>query len=103
VFLGIYHVLQHAFLIFHIFQCFLPYTMFSSVPFSFSIFFRFSDHIPCSTVRIAYFPRFSVFLAMYLVLQCAFLFSMFITVSRYIPCSTVCVYNFPCFSVFLGI
>ena len=71
VFLAIYHVLQWAFLIFHVFQrssphtmfysevshfqcfCFYPYTMFYSVHFSFSMF--------------------SVIFTLYHVLQCAFL------------------------------
>ena len=96
--------------------------MFSSVRFSFSMFFRFSDHIPSSKVCIAYFPRFSVFFfSVFHVPQCVFLifhvlqcfspytmfysvgfsFSMFFIVSCRIPCSSVSVSLIPCFQRFL--
>ena len=93
VFLAIYHLLECALLIIHVFQRFLPYTMFSSVCFSFSMFFQifwpytmfYSVHclfstffsvscpVPWFTVYISHFLCFSIFLAIYHVLQRLFL------------------------------
>ena len=93
-FLPIFQVLQCEFLIFHVFQCFLPYFRSSRVHISVSMFlsvfhhtlhtlqcaflnihvYQVSGHIPGPPVCISHFPNFSVLLAIFQVLQCAFLF-----------------------------
>ena len=122
-FLSILQVLQCAILIFHLFQCFSPYSRSSSVFVSFSTFFLISRHLPGPTMCISHFPLFSVFLAIFQVLQCVFLifhdfqfsrhippsysvhfpFANFFSVSRHIPGHTVFVSHFQRFSVFLAI
>ena len=67
-FFAILQLLQCAFLIFHVFQCLLPYYTSYSVCFSFSMIFSFLviiqaqfyffPHIPGPTVCISNFPRF---------------------------------------------
>ena len=58
VFLAIFQVLQCAFLIFHVFQCFLPYSRSYSVSVSFSMFFSFFRITPGPTVCISHFLLF---------------------------------------------
>jgi len=70
-------------LIFHVLQCFLPYSRSSSVCFSFFMFLGF--------------------LAKFHVLQRAFLNFHIFQVSRNIPGTIVCIYHFPSFSVFLAV
>ena len=82
-FLVIFQVLRCAFLLFHVFQCFLPY----------SSLYRFVSH----------FPRFSVFLPHYWSYSVYFSYFTFFTVSRHIPGPTMCVSLFARFSVFLTI
>ena len=66
VLLAIFHIIQCAFLIFHLFTRFSHFCPFLHV-------FQVSCHIPCPTMWISYFSRLSVFLAIILVLQCVFL------------------------------
>jgi hypothetical protein len=79
-FLTIIQVLECVFLIFHVFDCFWPYSSSYSVCVSF-----------CNLLR---------FLAIIQVLHCVFLLSMFVTLSRHIPGTTLCVSHFPQFSFF---
>jgi hypothetical protein len=81
VFLNIFHILQCAFLIFHVFECFSPYSRSYSVCFSFCTFF-------------------SVFLAIFHVLPCEFLIFLVCPFSRHILGPTLCVSHFPHISVF---
>ena len=83
-FLALFHVIQYSFLIFHIFQCFLPYSRSSSV---------------C----VSYFSRFSSFLHYSKSYSVHFSFSMFCSVSCPIPDPRVSIYHFPRFSMFLTI
>jgi hypothetical protein len=77
-FLAIFHVLQCAFLIFHVFSV--------------------CHHITGPTVYVSHFPRFSVF-SPYSRSYCVhFSFSTFFSVSRHIPGPTVCISHFPRFS-----
>jgi putative Ca2+/H+ antiporter (TMEM165/GDT1 family) len=100
-FLAIYHVLQCAFIIFHLFQWFWPNPMFYSVCFSFLIFFSVSCHIPCSTVCVSHFLCFSAYLAIYQVLQCTFIifqvFSVFLAIYPDIQCVFLIFHLFQCF------
>jgi hypothetical protein len=101
-FLAICQVLQCAFLIFHGFQCFSPYSRSYSVRFHcprFSIF----CHIPSTTVCISHFQSFSVLLAIFQIQDCMSLIFQVFHFSRHIPCPTVCISHFPCFSVFRAI
>jgi hypothetical protein len=66
-FLTIFQVLQCAFLIFQVFQCFSPYSRSYNVCVSFSPFFSFP------TVCIFHISRFSMFLTLFQYLQCVFL------------------------------
>ena len=111
------------FSIFHVFQCFSPYSSSYSVCVSFStfqfsrhnqvlecgFFFSFfmflsvSLHIPGPTVCISHFPRFSVFLLTFQVIQCLCLIFNVFQFSFHIPGTTVCIFHFPRFSVFLPI
>ena len=112
-------VLQCAFLICHIFPCFLSPTRSNNVCVSFSMFFSFLAIIqvlecvflifhvfdcfwpyPKSYRVCVSFCNFLRFLAIIQVLHCVFLDSMFLTVSRHIPSPTVCFSHIPRFSVF---
>jgi hypothetical protein len=79
-FSAIIQVLECVFLIFHVFNCFWPYSRSYNVCVSFCNFLRFLTIIQ--------------------VLHCVFLVSMFLTVSRHIPGPTLCVSHFPQFSFF---
>ena len=61
IFIAIYQVRQCAFLIFHVFQCFLPYSRYYHVSFSFLLFYSVSHHIPDLIVFWSHFPHFSFF------------------------------------------
>ena len=102
-FLAIFQVLQCVFLIFHLFQ-FSHYIIINKVSISlFPKFFSVSRHIPCPTVCISHFSRFSVFLDVFQILQCrCFIFHVF-QFSCHIPGPTVCISHFSRFSVFLAI
>ena len=109
-FLAIFQVLQCVYLIFHDFQCFLPYSrsyqlIFSiselsffltysrsySVHFSFFTFFTVSCHIPGPTVCVS-FSTFLSFLAIFQDLQCVFLiFLVFRCFSPYSRSYSVCI------------
>ena len=78
-FLAILQVLECAFLIFHVFECFSPWFTSYSVGFSFSMFFSF--------------------LAIIHVLQSQFPTCHVFSVSRHISSPTMCVSHFPWFSV----
>ena len=111
--------LQCAFLIFHVFQCFSPYSRSNSVSVSFSMFSWFLailEVLQCVFLifhvfqcYLPYFTSYSVslsfsmifsFLAILLVLQCAFLFfQIFECFSRYSRSYSV---HFS-FSTFLGV
>ena len=86
-FLAVLHVLECAFLIFYVFECFSPYSISNSVCVLFSTFWRFltiftsysvhfslftfftvSSHIRGPTMMISHFPRISVFLAIFQVI-----------------------------------
>ena len=120
-FLALFQVLQCAFLIFHVFHCFSPYSRFYLVCFSylfripglspysrsyivhlkFSTFFSVSFHIPFHAVFVSHFPCFSVFLAIIHVLQCVFLSFHDFQYSRHIPGNIMCITHFPRFECFL--
>ena len=68
--------------------------------FSYLKFFTVSYHIPCPTVCVSHFTRFSVFLAIFHVLLCEFLIFLVCLFSRQIPGSTVFVSHFPSFFQF---
>jgi len=107
VFLAIFQVLQCAYLLFHVVQCFSPCFRSWSFCFLFSTFLNvstritsqtvFMSHNPCvcfwfsrfcsvschyqgPIMGISHFPCFSVLLAIFRVLQCAFSFSTFYSV-----------------------
>ena len=121
-FLALFHVIQYSFLIFHIFQCFLPYSRSSSVcvsyfsrfssflhysksysvHFSFSMFCSVSCPIPDPKVSISHFPPFSVFLAIFQVIQCLCLIFHIFHFFRHTPGPTMCINPFSHFSVFLS-
>ena len=69
------------------FSVFLPKSRYYSVYFSYFRFFAVSPHIPCPTVFVSHFARFSVFLTIFHVLPCEFLifhvFYCFLPYSRY--------------------
>jgi hypothetical protein len=79
-FLAIFQVLQCAFLIFHIFQCFSPYSISYHVCVSFSTFFSFLPIIQTYSAHCSFFTLFSV--------------------SRHIPVYTMFVTHFPWFLFF---
>jgi hypothetical protein len=99
-FLFIFHVLQCTFLIFHVFECFPPYSRLLRQIFQ---IFQFSWHILGPTVCISDFSRFSIFLAIFYFLQCVFLLFNDFQFSCHIPGPTVCISHFSHFSVFLDI
>ena len=92
-FLAIRQVLQCSFFIFHVFQCFSPYSISSLCV---SHFARFSVfyHILGPTVCISHFPHFSGFLAIILVLQWVCLIFNVAQFSRHISGPPVCVSQF---------
>ena len=101
IFLAIFQVLHWAFLIFQVFQFFLPYSCSYSVCVSFSTFFSFVPIIQvpqCSFLIFHVFQCFSTNSRYYCVI-----FSFFFQVYRHIPGPTVCSSHFPPFSVFLAI
>ena len=119
--LAIFQVLDCAFLMFHVRQCFLSYSNFYSVCVTFLTFFRFlaifqilqcahlifhffsvSHNIRGPTVCVSLFPNLPVFLPILHVLQIVFPPTVF-SVSCHIPCPIVCISHFPCFSEFLAI
>ena len=117
-FIALFQVLQCAFLIFHPFQFFSPYSRSYSLYLILHIlqFFGIFQVLQCSFLIFQVFQCFSPyfmsnnlcfsfsmifsFLAIVQVLQCAFPFSTFLSVSRHIPGQTVFVSHFPRFSVF---
>jgi hypothetical protein len=56
-----FHVLQCAFLIFHVFQCFYHFSQSYCVCVSFSTFFQFSHHVPSTPVCVTHFSTFLVY------------------------------------------
>ena len=116
-FLAIFQVRKCTFLIFHVFQCFLPYSRSYSVHFSFLTFFgvfaifqclqcaflifyvfQFSQHIPGPRVCIAHFSRFSVFLTICQVIHDCVLFFSFLAIIQVLQWSFLIVHIFQCFS-----
>ena len=79
IFLAIFHLLQYVFLIFHVFQCVLPYSTSYSVHFSL---------------------RFSVFLAIFQVLPSDFLIFLAVKFSCHIPGPKVAFLIFQVFHCF---
>ena len=102
-FLDIFQVLHCAFLIFHVFECFLPYSRSKSFYVSFFTFFQFSCDIPGTIVCISHFSRLSIFLAIFHFLQCVFLIFHDFQFSCLIPGPTVCISHFLAFSVVFAI
>ena len=116
-FLAIFQVRKCTFLIFHVFQCFLPYSRSYSVHFSFLTFFgvfaifqclqcaflifyvfQFFQHIPGPRVCIAHFSRFSVFLTICQVIHDCVLFFSFLAIIQVLQWSFLIVHIFQCFS-----
>ena len=116
-FLAIFQVRKCTFLIFHVFQCFLPYSRSYSVHFSFLTFFgvfaifqclqcaflifyvfQFSQHIPGPRVCIAHFSRFSVFLTICQVIHDCVLFFSFLAIIQVPECAFLIFHVFECFS-----
>ena len=120
-FVAIFQVLECAIFIFHVFQCFSPYSRAYSVFVSFSMFVDFLDkiqdstvcifhiftvscHIPCPTECVSHFTRFSVFLAKFHVLPCEFhIFHIFqfcrpysMSYSVFFSFSIIFSYHIPC-------
>ena len=91
------------FLIFHVFQCFSPYSESYSVCVSFSRFSHFSSHISGSSVYIYRSSRFSLFLAIFQVLPCEILIFLVSQFFRHITGPTVWVSHFSRFLRFLAI
>ena len=101
--LATFQVLECVFLIFHVFDFFLPYSRSNFVCVTFSTVFQFSCHIPGLTVNISLFSRFSVFLSIFQVIHC---FSLIFYVFQFFhqkAGSTVCIYHIALFSMFLVI
>ena len=115
-FLAIFQVRKCTFLIFHVFQCFLPYSRSYSVHFSFLTFFgvfaifqclqcaflifyvfQFFQHIPGPRVCIAHFSRFSVFLTICQVIHDCVLFFSFLAIIQVLQWSFLIVHIFQCF------
>ena len=99
LFLAIFQVLQCAIFIFHVFQCFSPYSRSCSVCVSLSTFFHVFPHIPGPTMIFSFssfvsFPTYSRSYSVY------FLFFTFFSVSRHVPGPTVCVPHCPRFFQF---
>jgi hypothetical protein len=119
MFLASFQIIQCAFLIFPVFQCFLPYSRSYSVSVTFSTFFSFLAIIqvlqcvflifhvfhcfsPYSRSYTVFFSfcMFLVFLAIFTVLTCEFHIFLVFQFSCYIPGQTVFVSHFPRFSFF---
>ena len=114
-FLAIFHVLQCAFLIFHLFKCFSPYSRLYSFCVSFTtylvflsytryyivhfLFFTFY-HISRPRVIVLHFPWFLIFLPYSRSYSVHLSFSTFFSVSCHIPGHTSFVSHFPHFSFF---
>ena len=117
-FLTMIQGLECVFLIFHVFDCFWPYSRSYSVCVSFCNFLHFlaiiqvlhcvcivstfltvSCHIPGPTVCVSHFPQFSFFSPYSRSYSVHFLFSPFLSVSRQFSLNSVCV-SFPRFSIF---
>ena len=106
-FLTIIQVLECVFLIFHVFDCFWPYSRSYSVfpsfvphnrsnnvCISFSMFFQFSHHDPGSRVCISHFSRFWLFLTVFQVIECLCLILQLLTFSRNNTGPTLCISRF---------
>ena len=100
VFLSIIQDLQCVSLIFHVFQCYLPYFTSYSVHFSFSTLFSVSLHIPGQTMFESHFSRISFFSPYSRSYNVQFSFSTFFSLSCYILCQTVFVSHFSHYLVF---
>ena len=116
-FLPIVQVLHFAFLIFHVFACFLPHSRSNSVCVSFCTFYSFLaiyQVLQCGFLIFHVFQYFSPysrsFSVFYLIFHVFHFFSpqsmsysvyfsffTFLSVSRYIPCHTVFLSHFPRF------
>ena len=94
VFLAIIHVIYCAFLIFHLFQCFSPYSRSNSVCVSFRRV-SVSPLIPCHNMCISHFSYFWVFLDIFQVIKCVFLILHAFPFSRHTPGTTLCISPFP--------
>ena len=118
-FLTTLHILLCAFLIFHVFQCFSPYSRLYNVCVSFSTFFNFHaifKVLQCVFLILhvfqcflpysrSYHVSFSFsslvsFLYIFQVLECVSIFSGFSDLSPYTRCYSVHFLFFTCFSVF---
>ena len=99
-FLATFLVLHCLFLLFIVFQCFLPYSMSYRMCFSFRTFFIVSCHISCPTMWVSLFPHVSVFSPYFSSYRVCVSFYTFFSVSHHIPGHTVFLSHFPIFSVF---
>ena len=97
VFLALFQILECPFIIFHVFQCFSPYSSSYIELFSFSKFFTVSCHIPGHAVFLSHFPRFSLFSPNSKSYCMHFSFSTIFIVSRHILGPTVSISHFPRF------
>ena len=94
---------QCTLLIFHLFQCFSPYSRSNTVCVSFSKFFSFLAIFQVLECASLTFHVLFVFLAIFQVKQClCFIFHFFQFSSRN-PGPKVCIFHFSCFSLFLAI
>jgi len=100
LFLATFQVLQCVFLILHIFQYFLPYSMSYDMSLSLSSFDSSLAILQVLQRAFLFFHDFR-FLAIFQVLECAFLIlHFFFTVSCLFPGPTVCVSHVPLFFFF---
>ena len=99
-FVAIFQVLHGAFLIFHFFRCFLPYSTSYRLFVSFSTFFSILAIIQVLPCIFHIFSRFPLFLAIFLFLQCVFLIFHDYQFSPHTPGPTVCISHFPRFQCF---
>ena len=102
-FLAVIQVLQCAFLIFHVFECFSPYSRSYSGFVSFSTSFSFLAIIQVQHCVFHIFHVFQFSSHTPGPIVCISHISLFFTVPCHIPGPTVCVYYFTRFSVFLAI
>ena len=102
-FLAIFHVLQWTFLNFPTFLVFLA--IFHVLKFVFLIFsdFQFSRHIPCPTVCITPFTRFSLISSFFKSSSGCYSFSMNLSLNNIFHVLQWTFLNFSPFSVFLAI
>ena len=96
-FVAIFQVLHGAFLIFHFFRCFLPYSTSYRLFVSFSTFFSILAIIQVLPCIFHIFSRFPLFLAIFLFLQCVFLIFHDYQFSPHTPGPTLCISHFPRF------